>query len=405
MEKLGLEDLPDALLESARVLVRVDYNVPLEDGRVGDDTRIRATLPTLGYLLERRARIILTSHLGRPGGRRNAKYSLQPVATRLSELLERDVGFVDDTAGDDAAAAVAALEPGSVLLLQNARFLPGEEANDVELSERLGSFADIYINDAFGTAHRAHATTAGVAEVVRRNGGRAAAGFLMQRELRFLGGALSDPDRPFMAVLGGAKISGKIDVIEALLPRVDRLVIGGAMANNFFRAMGLETGASLVEEERVDMARDLMARAGDRLLLPVDCVIAAAPTAGSPAKVVDRDAVPHDQRILDIGPRSVGIFATELNRARTILWNGPMGLFEVADFADGTIGVALAVAEATQRGAVTIAGGGDTAAALEVAGLTNRLTHVSTGGGASLELLEGRELPGVTALEDREVSR
>jgi phosphoglycerate kinase len=300
---------------------------------------------------------------------------------------------------------VAALEPGSVLLLQNARFLPGEEANDVELSERLGSFADIYINDAFGTAHRAHATTAGVAEVVRRNGGRAAAGFLMQRELRFLGGALSDPDRPFMAVLGGAKISGKIDVIEALLPRVDRLVIGGAMANNFFRAMGLETGASLVEEERVDMARDLMARAGDRLLLPVDCVIAAAPTAGSPAKVVDRDAVPHDQRILDIGPRSVGIFATELNRARTILWNGPMGLFEVADFADGTIGVALAVAEATQRGAVTIAGGGDTAAALEVAGLTNRLTHVSTGGGASLELLEGRELPGVTALEDREVSR
>lgn len=401
MQTKGLKDVDPARLSGARVLVRVDYNVPLEDGRITDDTRIRATLPTLQFLTDHGARSILVSHLGRPGGRVDARYSLEPVAVRLRELIGRDVVFVHDAIGDEARAAVAELEPGSILLLENIRFLPGEEANDAQLSRLLADLADLYVNDAFGTAHRAHASTAGVADQVRARGGAAVAGFLMERELRFLGGALTQPERPFVAVLGGAKISGKIDVIEALLSRADQLVIGGAMANTFFRALGLETGRSLVEEDRVDMARELMRRAGEKLVLPVDCIAAQEARAGAPSRVSERDAVSADELILDIGPRSVRAFAAVLERASTIVWNGPMGLFEIDDFAQGTIGVARAIAEATTRGATTIAGGGDTAAALEEAGLGDSLSHVSTGGGASLEFLEGKVLPGVAALDPR----
>lgn len=402
MERKGLEDLTDAVLAGARVLVRVDFNVPLEDGAVADDTRIRATLPTIEYLTSRRAHIILVSHLGRPKGKRAPQYSLQPAADRLGELIRAPVAFVDDITGAGVQAAVEALEPGSVLVLQNLRFDPGEEKNDASLSRALAELADVYVNDAFGTAHRAHASTAGVPEVMRAAGRPCVAGFLMQRELRFLGSALAEPARPFMAILGGAKISGKIDVIEALLPRVDHLLIGGAMANTFFRGLGLATGRSLVEEERVDMARELMRRAGEKLVLPVDCVIAERAEAGAARTVVDRDAVPEDRAILDIGPRSANAFAALIERAATILWNGPMGLFEIDDFAEGTIAVARAVAAATEGGATTIAGGGDTAAALHATGLADALTHVSTGGGASLEFLEGRTLPGVAALDPRD---
>lgn len=401
MEKLTIEDLPESRVSGSRVLVRVDFNVPIEDGRVADDTRIEATLPTLDWLVRRGARVVLVSHLGRPKGQWNEAYSLAPVADRLRELTDAPVEFVPDIVGAKAHAAVDALLPGSLLLLENVRFLTGEETNDRKLSEALAAFADVYVNDAFGTAHRAHASTAGVAEVVRAEGRPAVAGLLMEKELRFLGAALGSPERPFAAILGGAKISGKIDVIESLLPRVDRLLIGGAMANTFFRALGLETGLSLVEEDRIDMAADLLERAGATIVLPVDCVVAPEAKAGAHTSIVDRAAVPAQSRILDIGPRSVDAFRELIDGARTILWNGPMGLFEIDAFAEGTRSLARAVAAATDRGATTIAGGGDTAAALEDAGLADRLTHVSTGGGASLEFLEGRALPGVAVLSER----
>ncbi|MBI4409668.1 MAG: phosphoglycerate kinase [Gemmatimonadetes bacterium] len=401
MNKRTLRDLPDSALRGQRVLVRVDYNVPLEGGRVTDDTRIRATLPTLRYLLERDARVILVSHLGRPKGKWDAAYSLRPVAQRLRELVEAPVSFVADVVGAEAHATADRLKPGEILLLENVRFLPEEETNDAALGEALAALGDVYVNDAFGAAHRAHASTAGVAEVMREEGRPAVAGLLLEAELRFLGGALQSPERPFLAILGGAKISGKIDVIENLLPRVDRLLIGGAMANTFLRALGLETGLSLVEEDRLAVARELLERAGPRLVLPVDCVVAAEAKAGAATRVVDRDAVPSDARILDVGPKSVGMFRELLSGARTVLWNGPVGMFEVREFAAGTEAVARALAEAAAAGATTIVGGGDTAAAVEAAGVADRMTHVSTGGGASLELLEGRVLPGVAALDDR----
>jgi phosphoglycerate kinase len=400
MEKRGLEDLPADVLSGARVLVRVDYNVPLENGAVADDTRVRATIPTLQYLIERAARVILISHLGRPKGKADPALSLEPVAALLRELVAAPVSFVADTTGAEARAAVAALVSGSILLLENVRFLSGEEKNDAQVSADLAALADVYVNDAFGAAHRAHASTAGVAEVMRQAGKPAVAGFLMERELRFLGQALGAPARPFVAILGGAKISGKIDVIEALLPRVDALLVGGAMANTFFRALGLETGKSLVEEEKIDMARELLGRGGSKLFLPVDAIVAPEMEAGAPTQVVARDSIPADARVLDIGPASVAVFEDAIGRAATILWNGPVGLFEIDDFAEGTRRIARCVAAATERGAVTIAGGGDTAAALVDAGQAGRLTHVSTGGGASLEFLEGRILPGVAALED-----
>lgn len=398
--KRSLSDLGDAELRDKRVLVRVDFNVPIEEGQVSDDTRIRATLPTLDYLVGHDARTILVSHLGRPKGKRKDEFSLRPVADRLGEMIDAPVRFVDDVAGEDAATAARATPPGGVLLLQNVRFEPGEETNDEALGERLASFADVYVDDAFGTVHRAHASTAAAPAAMRREGKPAVAGFLIQKELKFLGDALDAPARPFLAILGGAKISGKIDVIEALLPRVDQLLVGGAMANTFFKALGLETGKSLIEPDRVDMAGDLLRRADVKLLLPIDCVVAAEAEAGAPAQVVARSAVPADSRILDIGPATREAFAERIGQAATVLWNGPMGLFEIPDFAEGTHAVAEACAAATAAGTVTIAGGGDTAAALEDAGLADSVTHVSTGGGASLEFLEGKELPGIAALDD-----
>jgi phosphoglycerate kinase len=402
MARMVLSDLPSKALRGQRVLVRVDYNVPIEDGRVTDDTRIRATLPTLQHLLAAGARVLLVAHRGRPKGQWSDEFTLEPAATHLSSLLDAPVRFVKDVVGGDAHAAVDALKPGEVLLLENVRFLAGEETNDEKLSEALAAFADVYVNDAFGTAHRAHASTCGVAEVMKSRDLPVVAGLLMERELRFLGDALNAPERPFAAILGGAKISGKIDVIENLLPRVDYLLIGGAMANTFFRALGLETGKSLVEADRVEMARTLRDRAGEKLVLPVDCVVAGEAKAGARTWLLERDEVPPEGSILDIGPKSVATFRDFIERSRTILWNGPMGLFEIADFAEGTLGVASAVADATAKGAISIVGGGDTAAAVEEAGLADRVTHVSTGGGASLEFLEGRVLPGVAILTDKE---
>lgn len=402
MRKLTLADLSEASIRGKRVLVRVDYNVPIENGAVTDDTRIRATLPTLDFLRERGARTVLVSHLGRPKGKWADQFSLRPVADYLRNLVKGDVEFVSDVVGADAHTAVDSLAPGSHVLLENVRFLPGEETNDPRLSEELASLGDIYVNDAFGAAHRAHASTAGVAEVMKREGKHAVAGFLMEKEIQFLGAALASPERPFVAILGGAKISGKIDVIENLLPRVDQLIIGGAMANTFFRALGLETGGSLVEEDRVGMARELLERAGPKLLLPVDCVVAGEAREGVRTFTLSRDEVPPEGKIFDIGPKSVATFRDFIDRAKTILWNGPMGMFEISDFAYGTEGVARAVADATDRGATTIVGGGDTAAAVEKSGVASRITHVSTGGGASLEFLEGKVLPGVAILEDAE---
>lgn len=401
MKTLTLQDLPDTALRDRRVLVRVDYNVPLDEGRVTDDTRIRATLPTLEYLLERGARVILVSHLGRPKGEWVPKFSLRPAADRLAELIDAPVRFVDDVVGAEARSAVDSLGAGEILVLENARFLEGEETNDEALAEAFAALGDVFVNDAFGAAHRAHASTCGVAEVMREEGRPAVAGLLMERELRFLGSALEAPERPFVAILGGAKISGKIDVIEHLLPRVDHLLIGGAMANTFFRALGLETGGSLVEEDRIEMARELLERAGDKLVLPVDCVVAGRAEPGIRTWILDRDAVPPEGSIFDIGPKSVATFGEFIAKARTVLWNGPMGIFEIPEFSEGSDGIARAVADATGRGATTIIGGGDTAAAVEAAGLADRMTHVSTGGGASLEFLEGRTLPGVAALDTR----
>lgn len=401
MDKLTIEDLPESAFAGKRVLVRVDFNVPIENGRIGDDTRISATLPTLEALVKRRARIILVSHLGRPRGQWVDDLSLAPVAERLRELIDAPVNFVRDIVGAEAHAAVDRLRPGEILLLDNVRFLPGEETDDPHLSEALAAFADVYVNDAFGTAHRAHASTRGAPEAVRAEGRPAVAGLLMQRELQFLGEALAEPERPFTAILGGAKISGKIDVIQSILPRADRLLIGGAMANTFFKALGLETGRSLVEEDRIDVARELLSHAGDKLLLPVDAVVAPEADRRAATTTVNRDGVPRDVRILDIGPASVAAFRDVITPSRTVLWNGPMGYFEIDAFAEGTRGVARAVAEASKNGALTVVGGGDTAAAIDQIGLKDQLTHVSTGGGASLEFLEGRTLPGVAILNDR----
>jgi phosphoglycerate kinase len=402
MNKQTIEDLPERSLAGARVLMRVDYNVPLSDGHVTDDARIRATLPTLRYLLERDAAVILMSHMGRPKGKWVDEYTLAPAADCLGQFLDVPVRLVPDIVGSEARDAVAALKGGEVLLLENTRFLPGEETNDPQLSEQLAGFGAIFVNDAFGAAHRAHASTVGAPEQMKADGKPVVAGLLMEAELRFLGTALEGPERPFIAVLGGAKISGKIDVIENLLPRVDRLIIGGAMANTFFRAMGLETGGSLVEEERVDMARALLDRAADKIILPVDGIIAEEVAPEAETRSVERDQVPPSWKILDIGPHSVALFRSELEGARTILWNGPMGIFELEPFRGGTDAVARAVADATRAGATTIIGGGDTAAAVKEAGLESKMTHVSTGGGASLEFLEGKVLPGVAVLNDRE---
>ena len=397
MPKKTIRDLTDAQLRGKRALVRVDFNVPIEDDRVTDDTRIRAAIPTIEALLARGATVVLLSHLGRPKGKPDLRYTLEPVARHLSTLLHRPVTFVETTDSDEALRATLGAEPGTVLLLENTRFLGGEEKNEERLARALAELGDVYVNDAFGSAHRAHASTEGVAHYLRP----AVAGLLMERELQYLGDTLQAPARPFVAILGGAKISGKIDVIEALLPKVDRLLIGGAMACTFFKAMGLETGKSLVEADRVEMAKTLLSRAGDKLVLPSDALVAPSLDDGAAAKAVARTAIPADQAMFDIGPQSAKEFTDEISKAKTVLWNGPMGVFEKPPFDRGTKAVATALAAATERGATTIVGGGDSAAAVEQFGLASKMSHVSTGGGASLEFLEGKELPGVSALEDR----
>lgn len=400
MQIRTISDLAPSEVRGRRALVRVDFNVPLgPDGRVADDTRIRAAIPTLLTLRKAGARVVLCSHLGRPKGKPDAKYSLAPVADRLRELLGKDVpvSFVPHATGAEAERATQALADGDVLLLENSRFDPGEERNDETLAQAYARLGDLYVNDAFGAAHRAHASTAGVARHLRP----AVAGLLMQKELDYLGSALERPRRPFIAILGGAKISGKIDVIEALLPQVDGILVGGAMACTFYKAMGLETGRSLVEDDRVEMARALIERAAFRLTLPHDAVVAPAITEGGRAHAVHRDAIPADEMMLDIGPETIASYRRAIATARTIVWNGPMGVFETPPFDAGTMAVANALAEATTHGATTIVGGGDSAAAVEAAGLASAMSHVSTGGGASLEFLEGKVLPGVAALDER----
>jgi phosphoglycerate kinase len=398
MNKKTIRDLPDSAIRGKRAVVRVDFNVPIDDARqITDDTRIRESLPTIQALAERGARVVLLSHLGRPKGKPDARYSLAPVGARLQELLPgRRVTFVPATTGADAAAAVNALGDGDVALLENTRFDAGEEKNDDALARELAALGDVYVNDAFGSAHRAHASTEGIARFLRP----AVAGLLMEKELAYLGRALAQPERPFVAILGGAKISGKIDVIEQMLPKVDRMIIGGAMACTFFRAMGVETGTSLVEDDRVGMAKSLLARAGDKLLLPTDALVAPAIDRPDQARAVPRDGIPADQAMFDIGPRSAEAFAEAIRTARTVVWNGPMGVFETAGFAAGTRAVAEAMAKATKGGATTIVGGGDSAAAVADFGLDRAMSHVSTGGGASLEFLEGKTLPGVAALDE-----
>jgi len=385
-------------MRGKRALVRADFNVPLdENGEITDDTRIRAALPTLAFLLEHGARPVVLSHLGRPKGKPDPKYSLQPVAERLAELTDTKVIFVETTDTDEAMKASAELGANEILLLENTRFLGGEETNDPRLARARAELGDFFVNDAFGAAHRAHASTVGVAEHLRP----AVAGLLMERELNYLGDTLADPKRPFVAILGGAKISGKLDVIEQLLPRVDALLIGGAMACTFFRAMELETGRSLVEDDRVDMARGLLERAGTRMIFPHDAMVAPSLEEPEKAHAVARDGISSNEGVFDIGPRTAESYGRAIASAKTIIWNGPMGVFESPPFDMGTMAVANAMADATSNGATTIVGGGDSAAAVARAGLAGRMSHVSTGGGATLEFLEGKKLPGVEALDDR----
>lgn len=394
------QTLNDADVAGKRVLVRVDFNVPMDDeGCITDDTRIRASLPTINYLRQNGASVILASHLGRPKGGPDPKYSLRPVAVYLSELLGTQVVFASDCVGEEVAELTQLLRPGRVLLLENVRFHPEEEKNDPEFAAQLARLGDLYVNDAFGSAHRAHASTEGVAHYLP-----AYAGFLMEREIGVMGEALRNPAHPFVALLGGAKVSDKLGVITNLLGKVDTLIIGGAMANTFLKARGLAVGDSLVEETCLDAAQKLLEDAHARgvpLLLPIDLVIAPEASAHAELRLVPVGAVPPGWRILDIGPGSANEYKAAIKRARTIVWNGPMGMFELAPFSKGTLAVAEAICEATREGATSIVGGGDSVAALEQMGLATCVTHVSTGGGASLEFLEGRTLPGVAALLDR----
>lgn len=398
MAKLTIRDLSPEQLRGKRALVRVDFNVPLDDaGGVSDDTRIRAAIPTIEALLAHGSRVVLFSHLGRPKGKVDARYSLAPVAHRLRALLEAPVAFESSIEPSAMLAASKAVKDGEVLLLENTRFFPGEEKNDAELAASFAQLGDLYVNDAFGAAHRAHSSTEGVARLLKP----AVAGLLMQKELDYLHGALENARHPFVAILGGSKISGKIDVIDALLPKVDALLVGGAMACTFYKAMGLETGTSLVEPDRVEMAEALIEKAGTILILPHDAIVAPSIEAGDKAKTVGRENIPADMAMLDIGPRTAESYARAIQSARTVLWNGPMGVFETPPFDKGTRAIADAMAAATKSGATTIVGGGDSAAAVEQAGLSAKMSHVSTGGGASLEFLEGKTLPGVDILDEK----
>jgi phosphoglycerate kinase len=394
--KRSLESLDKSSLEGRRALVRVDFNVPLKDGKVTDDTRIRAALPTIKYLRERGARLVLLSHLGRPKNGPDPKYSMQPVVRALEKLLGSPVTFLPDPTSSDAVTLTRRLPRGGVAVAENTRFYPGEEKNDPDLAQRFAGLGDLYVNDAFGSAHRAHASTEAIARILKP----AVSGFLMERELRYLGEALHQPKRPFVAVMGGAKISGKIDLVEALLPKVDEILLGGAMACTFFKAMGLETGNSLVEPDRLDLARELMQKAGSKLVLPEGGVIARELSPNAETRVVRRDAIPQGWAVYDIDPATEKRFGASIEMAGTVVWNGPMGVFETPPFDHGTLAVARSMAQATANGAVTVIGGGDSAAAVAKAQLNDKITHVSTGGGASLEFLEGKELPGVAALDE-----
>ncbi|MGH7627819.1 MAG: phosphoglycerate kinase [Gemmatimonadales bacterium] len=394
--KRSLDRLDPAALDGRRALVRVDFNVPIKNGQVGDDTRIRAAMPTIRYLRERGARVVLLSHLGRPKGGPDPAFSLAPVVRALETILGAPVTFLADPLSDEAVTASRRLPRGGVAVAENTRFYPGEEKNDPELARKFAALGDLYVNDAFGSAHRAHASTEAVARILKP----AVSGFLLEQELRYLGEALDRPKRPFVAVLGGAKISGKIDLIEALLPKVDEILIGGAMACTFFRAMGLETGTSLVEAERLDLAKALMRKAGRKLVLPSGAVVGQKLEPGTPTQTVHRDGIPPGWAMYDIDALTEQDYAAIIEPAGTVVWNGPMGVFETPPFDHGTFAVAHAMARATERGAITVVGGGDSAAAVAAAGLADQMTHVSTGGGASLEFLEGKELPGVAALDD-----
>lgn len=388
--KKTVEDLD---VKGKKVLVRVDFNVPLKDGNVGDDTRIRAALPTIEYLLKQGAAVILCSHLGRPKGGPDPKYSLKPVGEYLSKLMKKPVAFAEDCVGPAAEAAAKALKPGEILLLENTRFHPEEEKNDLDLAKKMASLADLFVNDAFGTAHRAHSSTEGVARFLP-----AAAGYLLEKEIKYLGQAVAEPKRPFVAILGGSKISDKIGVIKNLLTKADVILIGGGMANTFFKAQGYPVADSLVEDEALETAKELLKNGGTKLRLPVDVTIADKFDAEAALKVMDMAPIPDGWRILDIGPKTVEAYAKALKGAGTVVWNGPMGVFEFPNFAKGTYAVAKAVAES---GAVSIIGGGDSVAAIQESGLADKITHISTGGGASLEMLEGLELPGLAALQDK----
>jgi phosphoglycerate kinase len=399
MSKLSIRDLA---LNNHRVLMRVDFNVPLEDGRVIDDTRIRETLPTIEYALRHGARLVLVSHLGRPKGKRNLAMSLKPAAERLRMLLDKElargenVGFCPECIGPEAEEMAGKLEQGQTLLLENLRFHPEEEANDSKFAKQLAGLADYYVNDAFGTAHRAHASTVGVTRFVQK----AAAGLLLEKELQYLGKVVRHPERPFIAILGGAKVSDKIGVIRNLLDKVDALIIGGGMAYTFLKAQGQQVGKSLVEEDKIDLARELLKEAKNhkvKFLLPTDHIVAEKIDPNAIVQTVT--SIPANLMALDIGPKTVEAFTEEIARAATILWNGPMGVFEVAPFAKGTFKIARAVAE--NVGATSIVGGGDSVSAVNAAGVADKITHISTGGGASLEFLEGKKLPGVEALSDK----
>lgn len=397
MKKLSIDQVE---LTGKRVLVRVDFNVPLDENlNITDDIRISESLPTIKKIISENGKAILMSHLGRPKGGPNPKYSLKPTAKRLSELLGKEVKLAPDCIGKETKAMVDSMQNGDVLVLENVRFHPEEEKNDPEFAKQLAELGDVFINDAFGSAHRAHASTEGVTKFIKI----CAAGYLMQIELDYLGSAIANPKRPYTAILGGSKISGKIDVINNLLDKVDTLIVGGGMAFTFYKAEGKEIGTSLLEAEKIDLAKEVLEnvkKSGVKFLLPVDVVAASEFKNDSPSVVVNVDSIPADKMGLDIGPETVKLFSAEIAKAKTIVWNGPMGVFEMDNFAKGTNAVAQALADATAKGAITVIGGGDSAAAITKAGLKDKVSHVSTGGGASLEFLEGKVLPGVVALND-----
>jgi len=390
MNKKTVKDID---LKNKRVLMRVDFNVPMADGKVTDDKRIKASLPTIQYVLDQGASLVLMSHLGRPKGGFEPEFSLRAASEVLASLLGKPVKMAPDCVGPEVEKMAKALNPGEVLMLENTRFHAGEEKNDLDLAKQMAALGDVYVNDAFGSAHRAHSSTEGIAHFLP-----AVSGFLMEQELEYLGRAVSNPEHPYIAILGGAKISDKILVVETLLSKCDKLIIGGGMANTFLAAKGYNMQDSLVEAASVEIAKSIMSKAGDKLVLPVDAVIADKFDAEAKTQIVDADKVPVGWRIMDIGPKSVSVFKAALNGARLIVWNGPMGVFEMPKFAEGTFAIAKLLAES---GATTVIGGGDSASAVKKAGVAKQMTHVSTGGGASLEFLEGKELPGVAALLDK----